>query len=440
LSDNGHFFGPNRTLVLTAGPQRAVAVTWRLSGLGRSLVTLALAALVLAVITRRAEFAGVAAPALLVLVPRRSGRPATMRLTLAEGARQVTESEQSTVLARISGYDEGTVRLRLHPAAWIVAGSAALGTGGWYRLPFRAQRWGLRPVGTLDVILHDRWRLAEGRFVTDLPTVICLPLPARLDSLVVLGKLPARLGEHAARAAGEGTEFAGIREFVPGDRQRRINWPATTRRGALQLNTFAAERAQVTVILMDVSTDVGTRRLSSADLAVRATAGLAAAYLAARDRVGLISFGRQVRWISPAPGRRQAERIMHMITVDYGDGEPLAVVSRLPAAAVPPGALIIVVSPLLSMRLIEALRELRERGFATIVVDVLCAEPDVSSGLLGTRDRAMARLARRIWRMEQDAIRFSLRELGIPVVHWDGVSSLDEPLAPFTRRVLVNRG
>jgi uncharacterized protein (DUF58 family) len=98
-----------------------------------------------------------------------------------------------------------------------------------------------------------------------------------------------------------------------------------------------------------------------------------------------------------------------------------------------------VVSPLLSLRLVEALRELRERGFATIVLDVLCAEPQVRSGLIGNRDRAMDRLARRIWRMEQDAIRFSLRELGIPVAAWDGQSSLDEPFAPYTRRVLVNR-
>jgi hypothetical protein len=50
----------------------------------------------------------------------------------------------------------------------------------------------------------------------------------------------------------------------------------------------------------------------------------------------------------------------------------------------------------------------------------------------------MSDLARRIWRMEQDAIRFSLREIGIPVVRWDGQSPLDEPLAPFTRRRMVN--
>ena len=425
--------------MLTAGPQRSVAVTWRLSGLARRLATLALAGLFLAVITRRPEFAGLAAPALLLLIPRPTGRPASVGVTLAAVADQVTESEQASLLARITGYDEGTVRLRLHPAAWITAGPAASGADGWYRLPFRVRHWGLRPVGTLEVILHDRWRLAEGRLTLGLPAVTCLPRPARLESLVVLSKLPARLGEHAARATGEGTEFAGVREFVPGDRQRRINWPATTRRGTLQLNTFAAERSQVTVILLDVSTDVGAAGESTADLAVRAAAGAAAAYLAARDRVGLISFGRQVRWISPAPGRRQADRIMHMITFDSGDGEPLTSVSRLPNAALPPGALILVMSPLLSLRLVEALRELRERGFATLVVDVLAAEPDIGSGLAGRRDRVTARMARRIWRMEQDAIRFSLRELGIPVVSWDGRSSLDEPLAPYTRRVMVTR-
>jgi uncharacterized protein (DUF58 family) len=437
LPNDVHSLGQNGTLVLTAGPERTVTVTWRLSGHARRLVTLALAALFLAVLTRRAEFAGLAAPALLLLVPRRSGLPPEIGVGLAGEADQVTEGERAAILVKITEQHDATVHLRLRPEAWITAGAAALGADGWYRLPYLAQRWGPRLVGTLEVTLHDRWRLAEGRVTVTLPRIACLPRPARLESLIVLSKLPARLGEHAARAPGEGVEFAGVREFVPGDRQRRINWPATTRRGSLQLNTFAAERAQVTVIVLDVSIDLGPAGFSTADLAGRAAAGAAAAYLAARDRVGLISFGQQLRWLSPATGRRQADRIMAMIALDSPDGEPLGSVTRLPHAALPPGALIIVVSPLLNMRLIEALRELRERGFATIVIDVLRAEPDV--GLRGRRNRAMARLARRVWRMEQDAIRFSLRELGIPVASWDGMSSLDEPLAAYTRRALVNR-
>jgi uncharacterized protein (DUF58 family) len=426
---------PAQQAPLTQGPRREIPVSWQLSGHARRLVTVAVAGLLLAVITRRPEFAGLAAPALLLLLPGRGERPAKLGIELALPAGPVTESEPDLILVRISGYGEGQVRLKLHPAAWITSAGAAPGADGWWKVQFVPERWGSRPLGTLEVIVYDRWRLTDCRLLTSLPPVVCYPNPAPLGSLIVLSKLPPRLGEHTSRRPGEGIEFAGVREFVPGDRQRRINWPATTRRGTLQLNTFTAERAQAVVVLMDVSVDVGEAGSSSADLAVRAAAGTAARYLSARDRVGFISYGKQLRWLSPAAGRRQSERIMRLITTNSGTNYPLELLASLSHDALPPGALIIVFSPLLTVRLIEGLRALRERGFPAIVVDVLTAQPGAGLG----RHRAMADLARRIWRMEQEAIRFSLREIGIPVVHWDGQSALDEPLAPFTRQKLVNQ-
>jgi hypothetical protein len=335
--------------VVTAGPPRLVPVTWQLSGHAGRLVTMAVGALFLAVITRRPEFAGLAAPALLLLAPWRRDRPAIVELWLDASAGLVTEGERGVVAARIAGHGDYSVQVRLRPAAWIAAGPAAAGDGGWFRLPFRAEHWGVRQVGLLEVVLRDRWRLAEGRFTVGLPRLTCYPLPARLESLIVLSKLPARLGEHPARAAGEGTEFAGVREFVPGDRQRRINWPATTRRGTLQLNTFAAERAQVVVVLVDISSDVGEAGASSVDLAVRGAAGATAAYLAARDRVGLISYGQLVSWVTPGTGRRQLNRITGLLLTSGADGVRIVAVTRLPRAALPPGALILVLSPLLSL-------------------------------------------------------------------------------------------
>jgi uncharacterized protein (DUF58 family) len=423
-----------RKVGLTAGRHHELPVRWQLSSHARRLATLATAGLLIAVITRRAEFAGLAAPALLLLIGYRADRPSRIDAEVATGAELMTEGDHGAVLLRLTGLGVGQEIVRLHPAPWIVGGDAELGADGWYRIPFVPERWGVRPVGTLEVTVSDRWRLAECRLTLSVPPVTCHPKLAVLDSLVVLSKLPARLGEHTSRRPGEGIEFAGVRDFVPGDRQRRINWPATTRRGTLQLNTFTAERAQNVIVLMDVSTDVGEMGRSSADLAVRAAAGTAMRYLAARDRVGLISFGHQLQWIAPAAGRRQADRIMNVIMTGWVAGHPLDMLSSLPHAALPPGALIIVFSPLLSLRLVEALRELRERGFATIVVDVLLAQPRGGVG----RYRAVAELARRIWRMEQEAIRFSLREIGIPVVAWDGQSPLDDPLAPYTRRPVVN--
>jgi uncharacterized protein (DUF58 family) len=424
-----------RNIGLTAGPRRELPIKWQLSGHARRLATLAIAGLFFAVITRRPEFAGLAAPALLLLIGYRADKPSTIWAELGTGAELMTEGEHGAVLLRLTGIDADQAHVWLRPAPWITGGDAELGDDGWYRLPFVPQRWGVRPVGTVKVTISDRWRLTECRLTISVPRVTCQPGPAVLESLVVLSKLPARLGEHTSRRPGEGIEFAGVRDFVPGDRQRRINWPATTRRGTLQLNVFTAERAQTVVVLMDVSTDVGEPGRSSADLAVRAAAGTAMRYLAARDRVGLISFGHQLQWIAPAAGRRQADRVMNLIMTTWTVGHPLDLVSALPHAALPPGALVIVFSPLLSLRLVEALRELRERGFPVIVVDVLLAQPGVGAG----RYRTVAELARRIWRMEQEAIRFSLREIGIPVVAWDGQAPLDEPLAPYTRRRVVNR-
>ncbi len=425
----------SQPVLLTAGPRHELPVTWQLSGHARRLVSVAVAGLLIAVITRRPEFVGLAAPALLLLLPGRGRQPDHLGIEIATPAGQVTEGSQAAVGVRISGQGAGQVRLRLHPGNWISLAGESPGEDGWFNFRFVPGRWGARQLGTLEVVIFDRWRLAACRVLTSLPPVICYPEPARLGSLVVLSKLPARLGEHTSRRPGEGVEFAGVREFVPGDRQRRINWPATTRRGTLQLNTFTAERAQTTVILMDISVDVGAAGRSSADLAVRAAAGTAAAYLAARDRVGLISYGKHLRWIAPAAGRRQAERISYLIAAGAGPPYPLEMLGSLAGDILPPGALVIVFSPLLTLRLIESLRALRERGFAAVVVDVLTAQPGTGHG----RYRATADLARRIWRMEQEAIRFSLREIGIPVVHWDGQSALDEPLAPFTRRQVVSR-
>jgi uncharacterized protein (DUF58 family) len=267
-----------------------------------------------------------------------------------------------------------------------------------------------------------------------LPRVDCYPAPAQQRTVVVLRRLANRLGEHPARTAGEGIEFAGVREYVPGDRQRSINWPASTRRGRLQVNTFAAERSQDVVLIADATSDVGEPGSSALDLALRGVAAAARAYTEARDRVGVVTYQwGAASWLAPGLGRRQVYRIIDsMLASDTGWARG-ASVYRLPRAALPPGALVVAFSPLLNQRFVETLRELRERGFTMLVVDVLNAEPP-------NRPRVADRLARRIWRMEQDAIRFSLRELGIPVVPWDGEQPLDLPLAGYTRRPLAAPG
>ena len=106
-------------------------------------------------------------------------------------------------------------------------------------------RWGRYWPGFVEVAAWDRSRLFEAHTFVPLPELDCYPLPAlHRTGRRRSGRWPAGPATTPARTPGEGMEFAGVREYVPGDRQRSINWAATTRRGRLQVNTFAAERSE----------------------------------------------------------------------------------------------------------------------------------------------------------------------------------------------------
>jgi uncharacterized protein (DUF58 family) len=413
---------------------RPLPVHWGLSAHGRRLLTLALTGLIIAIVTRRAEFAGLTAPALLVLATwaPKPAQDLTVRVSVDETV--TVEGAEVVVTVSLHGLDGFDVRLAVDASEHVLAADAVkLAAGSSPRVAYirlQATRWGVRSLGVLVITFLDRYWLTEGKAVVQLPTIRCRPLPARLDGSVVLSRLPTRFGEHPVRATGEGGEFAGVREFVPGDRQRRINWPATTRLGTLHITTFAAERAQNLVVVADETTDVGEPGATSLDLVLRGTAGFATRYLAAGDRVGLVVYAGRPIWVGPGQGQRHYQRLLDILIAAPGGWNRASALTRLPRAALPPGALVVVFSPLLNVPLVEALRDVRERGFSVLVVDVLNAEPPAD----GSR---LASLTGRLWRLEQQAIRYSLTQIGVPVVHWDGVASLDEPLAAYTRRVLM---
>jgi uncharacterized protein (DUF58 family) len=445
--------------------RREAPVRWRLSRHSRRLLTLAIAGLLLAVLNRRPELVGVAAPALLLLAAGglRAGhsRPPRVAVRISPATARLFEGEPGwldlTADDLADGYD---LRWDFHPGRGIEPTSAVTTTAnpaGAARFTFTVPRWGKRQAGTAELVVHDRWRLAEGRAVVTLPSLDVYPRPGAQEAVVTLSRLPNRLGEHVARVQGDGAEFFGLREYVPGDRQRQINWPASTRRGRLMVSTHPAERSQDVVLLVDATSDVGKPGTSALDFGLRGASAAARAYLERRDRVGVITYQYGgARWLAPSLGRRQVYRVIDtMLQADasWSRGSSFA---RLPRAALPPGALVVAFSPLLDQRFVESLRDLRERGFSVVVVDVLNESPpgprlpalglpvaSLPAGRLATAGLAAAggvtELARRLWQMEQQAIRFSLRELGLPVIHWNGTDPLDLPLAPYSRRPMVAR-
>ena len=156
------------------------------------------------------------------------------------------------------------------------------------------------------------------------------------EALARRGQL-AELGVRTQRRPGEGTEFERIREAVPDDPQRRINWKATARTGRLMATELIPERAQPVIVCLDHGRlmGVGAGALTKLDHAINAALLLIHVALATGDRVGLFAFADQVTVTLPArPGRLQMRRFLDAVRplrageVEADYDEALAQLSR----------------------------------------------------------------------------------------------------------------
>ena len=163
---------------------------------------------------------------------------------------------------------------------------------------------------------------------------------------------------------------------------------------------------------------------------MRGAASLAAAYLARKDRVGLVEYGGILRQVKPATGRVQWERLLDALA---RASVVFTYVTRdlevLPPRVLPPQALVIALSPLLDGRFVKAVGDLTARGFDVLVVAV----SPVAAGRAMLRGGAVVDLAARLWALERRAYLDELRRSGLTVIDWDGVEPLEAALAGWQR-------
>jgi uncharacterized protein (DUF58 family) len=306
-------------------------------------------------------------------------------------------------------------------------------------LPIRlvARRWGAYRLGALRVRVRDRFGLlAFDRRLEGAATLRVHPRQERLRSVVRPLETQPFAGNEVARSKGEGIEFADLRPFAPGDRIRRVNWRETARRRQLYVTEAHPERNSDVVLFLDSFAEARLDRESTLDLAVRAAASLAGEYLQRRDRVGLVGFGGVVDWLTPAMGLRQLYQIVDvLLETEVALSFAWKGINVLPPRTLPPQALVLALTPLLDDRSIRALLDLRARGFDLVVVDV---SPLAFAGESGEE---FERLARRLWPLWREALRFRYERFGVAVVEWspgNELSGVIEEVRAFrrsTRRV-----
>lgn len=287
------------------------------------------------------------------------------------------------------------------------------------------QHWGGYELGDVYLRLRDRLGVFVYEVHLDLRQPLRVyPRPEAVRALIQPSETQIFAGNDLSRSKGDGIEFTDVRAFSPGDRVRRVNWPLSTRRGELYVNEFHRERNADIVVLLDTFVDVRRQHAGTHLQAVRGAVALTEHYLQQRDRVGMVSFGGTLRWLRPSMGLVQRYRIIEaLIDTDVVLSYAWKKVDVIPRFTLPPQALVIAFTPLLDQRTIDALFDLRARGFDLSIIEVspvpfVDPQPD-----------RVGDLAFRLWMLEREVIRHRFQQLGVAVGVWEEGEPLQAALA-----------
>jgi len=286
------------------------------------------------------------------------GRDGLDAMLLADLALVVAVWADAALAPRVDQRGKAVAVFRDAPPAFSV-GRAAEVTYRWVNGTARTARLGLREVRpdllggtqvarrisvprlgeareTVPVVPVRRGREQAGAFVVDTFGPLGLgrhrsTLPVPWDAAVYPPLVPVRLRAAVAQARrrrepgitplrqlGEGRLFESLREWVPGDDLRHIDWKATARRRKVITRQYEAERRQHVLLVLD------TGRLLTADIAgvsrldyvVQAALELAYAAVQHDDNVGVMAFADGVQhFVAPQRGRMALKRVLDVLAV-----------------------------------------------------------------------------------------------------------------------------
>jgi uncharacterized protein (DUF58 family) len=168
--------------------------------------------------------------------------------------------------------------------------------------------WAENPIG----LLRRRWIVpgdAVARVFPDLSAVERYGMLARRGRLVEAGFRKLRL-------RGGGGEFDSLREYMPDDEFRSIDWKATARRGKVMVAQYDVERSQNVMLVLDagrlMTPRIGAQR--KFDYAVTAALSVASIASLADDKVGLLAFsGDILEHVAPRSGASHANGLTQRI-------------------------------------------------------------------------------------------------------------------------------
>ncbi len=121
-------------------------------------------------------------------------------------------------------------------------------------------------------------------------------------------------GQYQSVFKGRGMAFSEVRQYMPGDEVRTIDWNVTARMNDAYVKVFTEERELTVMLVVDVSAskDFGSGSASKSEVAAEVAAQVAFSAIANNDRVGLILFSDRVEKI--VPPRKGKKHVMRVIS------------------------------------------------------------------------------------------------------------------------------
>jgi uncharacterized protein (DUF58 family) len=234
--------------------------------------------------------------------------PSIRRLILRrEGERAVRLGEPAAVSLLVANPSSRRVRGRLRDAWPPSAGAVEdrhpidIPAGERRRVTtiLVPTRRGDRPAARVTIRALGPLGLAgrQGSHVVPWSVRVLPPFASRRHLPGKLARLRELDGRTAVLVRGQGTEFDSLREYVPGDDVRSIDWRATARAADVVVRTWRPERDRQIVLVLDTSRTSAGRVGDAPRLDAAMDAALLLAALAARagDRVDLLAYDRRLR-------------------------------------------------------------------------------------------------------------------------------------------------
>ena len=139
------------------------------------------------------------------------------------------------------------------------------------------------------------------------------------------------VGAYLSHFKGRGMDFEELREYLPGDDVRDIDWNVTHRMGRPFVKRYREERELAAVLAVDVSgsSSFGSGNRTKREFAAEVAATLAISAARNGDKVALLLFTEKVElFIPPRKGRRHILRLVREMLAH----EPKRIGTDIPAA------------------------------------------------------------------------------------------------------------